>query len=100
MLQSEAVYQDRLIKKLRQVFPGVFILKPDSEEFQGIPDLLILFGTHYAFLEVKLSPKSRVQANQMHYIELFNEMSYASFICPDTEDQVIKEMEYSFGLEW
>ena len=100
MLRSEAAYQARLIKRLKQVFPGCFVMKPDPEEYQGIPDLLILFGSHWSALEVKLSRTARVQANQKHYIELFNEMSYASFICPENEDQVIKELELAFGLEW
>lgn len=100
VLRSEAVYQDRLIKKLRQRFPGCFILKNDPEEFQGIPDLLVLFGSHWCALEVKLSQRAHVQPNQMHYIELFNQMSYASFISPDIEEEVLKEMEYNFGLSW
>ena len=100
ILRSETVYQNKLITELKHRFPGCFVLRNDPEEYQGIPDLLVLFGSHWAALEVKLSSRARVQPNQMHYIELFNEMSYASFICPETEEQVLKEMEYSFGLDW
>jgi len=100
MLRSETAYQDKLIKKLRHRFPGSFIIKNDPEEYQGIPDLLVLFGTHWCMLEVKLSTTARAQPNQKHYIDLFNEMSFAAFINPSNEEQVLKEMEYSFGLSW
>lgn len=100
MLRSEATYQNKLITNLKKRFPGCFILKNDPEEYQGIPDLLILFGAHWAVLEVKLSSNSRVQPNQEHYIKLFNDLSFGAFICPENEKQVLQDLEYSFGLDW
>ena len=100
MLRSEAAYQNRLIKKLRVMFPGCFILKNDPEEYQGIPDLLILFGNHWAMLECKISASARAQPNQEHYVQMFNEMSFCAFIHPEIEGQVLDDLQYSFGTHW
>ena len=99
-LRSEAAYQDRLIKKLKHIFPGCFVLKNNPDDVQGIPDLLVLFGTYWAMLEVKLSATARVQPNQTYYIDLFNDMSFAAFIHPDNEEEVLDALQYSFGLRW
>ena len=96
-LHRETIYQNKLVKKLQDILPGCFILQNDPEEYQGIPDLLLLFGNRWAALEVKMSPTSRIQPNQQYYVNLFDEMAFASFICPETEEQVIKELVGSFG---
>ena len=99
-LRSETAYQNRLIRTLRQLFPGCFILKNDPEEYQGIPDLLILYGTHWVMLEVKLSATARAQPNQEHYVNMFNEMSFCAFIYPEIEGQVLDELQFAFGTRW
>jgi len=99
-LRSETAYQDRLIKKLKQIFPGCFVLKNNPEDVQGIPDLLVLFGTHWAMLEVKISMSARVQPNQNYYVELFDQMSFAAFINPQNEEEVLDAIQHSFGLSW
>lgn len=96
-MTSEAVYQRSLIKKLQIIFPGCFILKNDPMENQGVPDILILFGAQWAMLEVKLSNESRIQPNQRHYINLFDEMSFASFISPENEIEVLNDLQSTFG---
>jgi len=100
MYHTEADYQDELIKKLKTLFPGCFILKNDPNEYQGIPDLLLLYGSHWAMLEVKLSERARIQPNQPHYVNLFNEMSFCAFIHPGNEKDVLDELQFSFGASW
>ena len=58
----ESGFQDRLIKRLKEMFSGCMILKQDA--YQGIPDLLILYGDKWASLECKKSAKAEHQPNQ------------------------------------
>jgi hypothetical protein len=94
---NESAYQLRLIKKLHMLFPGCFVLKNDPSLNQGIPDILILFENHWAMLEVKLDDQSRVRPNQRHYVDLFDEMSFASFINPKIENEVLHDLQFAFG---
>jgi hypothetical protein len=86
---SESKFQSELIRKLRLMFPGCVILKNDPSYLQGIPDLVIFYGSRYAFLEVKASETARVQVNQPYYVELLNSMSFADFIYPSNEEEVL-----------
>lgn len=92
----ESIYQAELIKKLRLRFPGCVILKNDSGYIQGIPDLLILWRDRWAMLEVKLAFDSEEQPNQRWYVELLNEMSFATFIYPENEAEVLDEIQRQF----
>lgn len=89
----ENKYQASLIQRLYGIYPGCFIQKMDSSYTQGIPDLLILFGQRWAMLEVKASANSPVQPNQKWYVEELNAMSFASFICPENEEEVLRGLE-------
>lgn len=100
MSKKEVEYQAKLIKKLYILFPDCFILKNDPRENQGIPDLLILVGPNWAMLEVKLEQTSDVQPNQEYYINLFSGMSFASFINPYNEEQVLHALQQAFGISW
>jgi hypothetical protein len=86
---TEARYQSELIKKLRLLFPDCVILKNDPAYLQGVPDLVIFNGDRYAFLEVKASEKAPAQVNQPYYVDLLNEMSFAAFIYPENEEEVL-----------
>ena len=85
----ERDYQPKLIKKLDRMFPGCVILKNDSSYLQGIPDLVIFYGARYAFLEVKANEDSPNQVNQPYYVDLLNRMSFAAFIYPENEREVL-----------
>lgn len=95
---NEAMYQRNLIKALQLLFPGCFILKNDPIRNQGIPDILVLFRDRWAMLELKRTTTSRLQPNQLHYIRMFNEMSFAAFICPENEQEVLDDLQYTFSL--
>ncbi len=96
-MKSEAAYQAELIKTLKVLFPGCYIIKNDPSQNQGIPDILILFENRWAMLEFKLSDNSHVQPNQGYYVELFDNMSFAAFICPQNEEQVLYELKRALG---
>lgn len=92
----ETAYQGKLIHKLQQMFPGCFIIKNDPSDVQGIPDLLILFRDQWAMLETKISVRASRRPNQDHYIDMFNEMSFASFIYPEIEEEVLRDLQFAF----
>ena len=94
---KENAYQAYLIKKLKQLFPDCVILKNDSGYIQGIPDLTILFKDRWAMLEIKISEKARLQPNQKHYVEALDKMSFAAFIHPENENEVLNELQRTFG---
>jgi hypothetical protein len=95
---NERQYQAKLIKKLHAMFPGCFIQKNDPRLVQGVPDILILYKDHWAFLEVKISERAAKQPNQGYYIDMFDEMSFASMIYPENEEAVLNELQHAFGF--
>ena len=91
-------YQYKLKKKLEAMFPGCVILRNDPQSnFQGVPDLTILYKDKWATLEVKRSAKAPRQPNQVHYIEKFDEMSFAAFIHPGNEEEVLGDLQLAFS---
>ena len=93
MSKLERDFQAGLIKELKQIFKGCIIMKNDSSYIQGIPDLLILYRDKWAALEVKKSETASHRPNQEHYVELMDEMSYASFIYPENKEEVLYELQ-------
>lgn len=89
----ESQFQSRLIKKLKTMFTGCFVLKLDANYIQGIPDLLILYEDKWAALEVKKGTAASHRPNQDYYIQIMNDMSYASFISPENEEDVLDEIQ-------
>ena len=90
-------YQAHLIKRLKKRFPDCFILKNDTDYLQGVPDLLILNGERWAMLEVKPSEDAPLQPNQDFYINLLGGMGYASFIYPENEEVVLRDLQLIFA---
>ena len=93
---KESEYQSKLKKRLQQEFPDAIIQKLDSGVKQGVPDLLILNGNKWAALEVKRTQKSTHRPNQDYYVKRMNEMSYASFVYPENEEEVVDELKKVF----
>lgn len=90
---QERDYQAKIIKQLTQMFPGIMILKNDSGYRQGIPDLTLLYEDRWAVLEVKKYSRASVRPNQQYYIEKLNAMSFAAFISPDNEADILNELQ-------
>ncbi len=94
MLESR--FQSSLIRELKFRFPGCMVLKTDPSYIQGLPDLLILYGSTWAALECKRVGDARRQVNQDFYVTQLNDMSFASFISPETKEEVLDELQTAF----
>lgn len=94
MLESK--FQSKLIKELKDIFPGCVVLKNDSSYIQGIPDLLVLYKNHWAMLEVKQSGRASHRPNQEYYVDKLDDMSFARFIYPENKDEVLDELDLYF----
>lgn len=92
---NEIQYQRKLKKKIERLIPGCSVIKNDPQYNQGIPDLLVLFNDKWAMLEVKMSPTSSVRPNQEYYVGMFDKMSFASFIYPENEEDVLRELQHA-----
>lgn len=92
-MTTEARYQSELIKKLRLLFPDCVILKNDPGYLQGVPDLVIFHEDRYAFLEVKASESAPTRPNQHYYVEKLDAMSFAAFIYPSNEEDVLRALQ-------
>lgn len=90
---KESEFQSSVIKEIKQRLPGSVVMKNDGNYIQGFPDLLILYKSKWAALEVKKEAKSHKQPNQEYYIRLLGEMSFASFIFPENRKEVLDAME-------
>lgn len=94
MLESK--FQADLIKKIKNRFEGCEIFKTDPTYKQGSPDLLILYKDKWAALECKKSKSASHRPNQDYYVDKFNGMSYAAFVYPENEEEVLNDIQRSF----
>jgi hypothetical protein len=93
---TENQYQTKLIKRIKKMFPGCVVLKTDSGYQQGIPDLIILWEFNWASLEVKPRASADRQPNQNYYVEQLDEMSFAAYIYPENEEEVLSALQQAF----
>lgn len=98
MVKLESEFSLDVKDQLKRRFPDCFIIKLDANQIQGIPDLLVLWRSHWAVLETKRGLRSVRQPNQQYYVDMLDEMSFAAFIHPLNYHEVLDEMERAFGL--
>lgn len=96
MLESK--FQSQLIRKIKNEFPGCMVLKNDPTYLQGVPDLTVFCGNKWAALEVKKSANASHRPNQNYYIDKMNRMSYATFVYPENEKEVLAELHKKFKV--
>lgn len=94
MLENK--FQAKLIKRIKDLFPGCIVMKNDSSYIQGIPDLLVLNNSRWASLECKKNANAKKQPNQEYYVDKMDNMSFSRFICPENEDEVLEELAEHF----
>lgn len=94
MLENK--FQAKIIKELKDRFPGCVVLKNDPNYIQGIPDLSVFYKDKWAWLETKRSRNASHQSNQDYYISQGEEMSFARFICPENKEEVLDELQQAF----
>jgi hypothetical protein len=73
------------------------VLKNDPNYLQGVPDLSIFWRDKWATLEVKKSANAPAQPNQRYYVDKMNHMSFSRFIYPENKEEVLHELQQSFG---
>jgi hypothetical protein len=91
-MKLEGDFKTDTLKELKREFPGCLILKNDESYQQGIPDVVIFWGRHYAFLEFKRKEPTSAKdwrPNQEWFLEQINEMGFASVIYPANKREVI-----------
>ena len=94
----EKDFQADLIKKIKKRFDGCIVLKNDPEYIQGIPDLLILHNDKWAALDCKRSSKAKHQPNPDYYVSKMDDMSFACFVSPENEEEVLNELQHAFRI--
>lgn len=95
----EGDYQAYLIKKIKkQILPGSVVLKNDTQYLQGFPDLTILYYGRWGVLEVKTSKSAPERPNQRYYIDLLDGMSFAAFIFPENEKEILYDLQRTLEL--
>lgn len=97
MSGSESEFQANLIRELKIRFPGCVVMKTDPDYIQGIPDLLILYKNKWAMLECKKSASAKKRPNQDYYVDKLDSMSFSRFIFPENKEEVLNELQQSFG---
>ena len=96
-MQKESEFQAQLIKDLKALFPGCYVLKNDPDYIQGFPDLLILYNDRWAALECKRSKNASRRPNQRYYVESLDAMSYSAFVYPENKEEVLRELQQALG---
>ncbi len=91
-MAMENKFKTKLCKRIETEFPGSMVLHLDPTEKKGIPDLVVLHNSKWATLEGKKEKNASKRLHQDYYVDRMNKMSFSSFIYPENEDEVIKNM--------
>lgn len=92
----ESKFQAKLVKELKAMFPGSYVMKLDPTNHRGIPDLIILFKDKWATLECKDKECATHRPGQDRNVEKMNDMSYSSFIFPENKEKVLNDLQKLF----
>lgn len=98
MAKLESEFQRRFMDELRYIFPGCIVFKTDASYIQGFPDLLMLYNNRWAAFECKRSSTATVRPNQKYYVDILDMMSFARFVYPENEEEVLNEVQQAFGV--
>lgn len=69
------------------------ILKNDAQVQSGVPDLTVIKGSKWAWLEVKISSKAKARPGQPENVEYAKTNSFGSFIYPENENEVLTDLK-------
>ncbi len=97
-MADESGFKRKLIREIEQRFPGAFVIKTNANHVQGIPDQIILYGQYWAMIEAKDDEDSPHQPNQDYYVDMFNNMSYATFVYPQNKEDVLHELQQALRV--
>lgn len=88
-------FKTKFIRNLKVRFPNCVVLLTDPQYLQGVPDILMLLEDTWFAFEVKATKTSSRRPNQEWWIDILNRQSYASFVYPENEEEVIREVQQS-----
>lgn len=95
-MARESSFQAHVIRTIRdELLPGSIVTKGNSASLQGIPDIFIVYYDKWAMLEVKRSANEIHQPNQDWYVDMLNGWSFAAFIYPENEEEVLGELQHA-----
>lgn len=69
------------------------ILKNDAQVQSGVPDLTVIKGNKWAWLEVKKSKDEPHRPGQDENVEFAKRNSFGSFIYPENENEVLTDLK-------
>jgi len=95
-MDLESKFKSELIKEIEALYPGAIVLKTDANQIQGITDQIVLWGDRWAAFEAKRRENSSHRPNQDYYVDLFNQMSFASFVYPENKEAILNELQQAF----
>lgn len=99
MATTESAYQKGLAQRVEARFPGCEIIRGDPQKKQGQLDWIILFAQGvWAKLEIKRSATASHRPNQQYYVDDANSKSFAAFIYPENEDEVLDAIQSTLRL--
>jgi len=103
MATPEGNFKSKLIEKLEKRYPNFVITKLEADLKNGIPDIVILGDKkRWATLEAKKSKKDVTKPrtnkrSQDYYVSTMSKMGYSSYIYPENEEEVLRELEDYFA---
>ena len=87
MLENK--FKTGLVRELKERFPGCMVVHLDPNEIQGIPDLLVLYGTTWGALEFKKSDSETHSPHQDYSGQQMDAMIFAAFRYPENKEVVL-----------
>ena len=95
--KKENRFQREVIRELEERFPGCVVMKNATGLRDGFPDITLYVGNRWAMLECKREEGARRRPNQGYWVNHMNEMSFARFIFPENREEVMNELQQTFG---
>ena len=92
LVGTENKWKQNLVERIEKDLPGSMIFHLNPHDYQGAPDLLILYKDKWATLEGKKDSKASHRSNQDYYVDKMNKMSYSRIIYPENEEEVLDEL--------
>lgn len=89
-------YQSKLIKAIKETFPGSIVLKNNANLNPGISDLLVLYEDKWCAIEVKRDAHAPYQPGQEYYLEKMGKMSCAMTAYPENHKDTINGLQHAF----
>ena len=95
--KKESRFQHEVIQELEERFPGCVVMKNATGLKDGFPDITLYVGNRWAMLECKREEGAKRRPNQGYWVNHMNEMSFARFIFPGNREEVMNELQQTFG---